>query len=102
VGIKNTRVCLGLISLPFLLKKLSNIFLSHLALHYWNKGFEKVEENLYLDPKGLVKSYWNADLLKKFIGENFESILLDEKGKTYKDSIRTLVRFVGKNIKPSP
>lgn len=60
--------------------------------------FEKIGNNLYFDPKGLVKSYFTAGYLKKFIEERFEIVLLDDRGETYKDSIKSLVRFVGKKI----
>lgn len=60
------------------------------------KEFKKVGENLYYDPKGLVKSYFTADYLKKFIEGKFKIVLLDDQGESYKDRIKTLVRFVGK------
>jgi len=60
------------------------------------KEFKKIEENLYYDPKGLLKSYFTSDYLKKFIKNKFDIVLLDDLGETYKDEIKTLVRFVGK------
>jgi ubiquinone/menaquinone biosynthesis C-methylase UbiE len=62
------------------------------------KEFKKIGDNLYLDPRGLAKSYWTAKYLRKFIDRKFNTVVLDDEGETYKDRIKTLVRFVGRKI----
>ena len=56
---------------------------------------EKVDENYYRTPEGLLKRYFSVesvlDLTKKF-----ETVLADSNGRTYKDEIGTLIRYVGK------
>lgn len=53
-----------------------------------------------------VKSSWEAkhrtyisEDLNEFTDELFDPVILDTKGETYKDKIKTLVRFIGKRKK---
>lgn len=59
------------------------------------KQFEKLEDDYYQDPSGVKKRFFSSDSLKEFTS-NFETILLDNKGETHKDEIKTLIRFIGK------
>jgi SAM-dependent methyltransferase len=54
-----------------------------------------IGEDFYLTPAGIQKHLFSADSLKKYV-INFETLFLDEHGETYKDSIKTLIRFVGR------
>ena len=56
-----------------------------------------IEEGLYMTPVGIQKRFFTTDSLAKFTSK-LETILLDDKGQTHKDEIKTLIRFVG--IKP--
>lgn len=62
------------------------------------EDLEKSEEDLYKMPSGIVKRYFDTDSLEKFIDGKFEPIVLDAKGETYKDKIKTLIRFIGRKI----
>ncbi|MCC7004402.1 class I SAM-dependent methyltransferase [Candidatus Nomurabacteria bacterium] len=59
-------------------------------------GYTKLETEYYQDPKSIVKRYFSVDSMKKFTCDLFTSVILDNKGETYKDKIKTLVRFVGR------
>jgi len=58
----------------------------------------EIEEGLYLTPSGLVKRFFTTSYLKKLAKGKFKTILIDNKGETYKDEIKTLIRFVGRKI----
>lgn len=55
----------------------------------------KIEEGLYMTPVGIQKRFFTIDSFFKLVSR-FETILLDNKGETHKDPIKTLIRFVGK------
>ncbi len=57
-----------------------------------------ISEDLYETPSGLIKRFFDEDSLLKFTSNKFETILLDSKGETYKDEIKTLIRYIGKKI----
>lgn len=59
---------------------------------------KKLPSGLYLTPSGLEKRFFTPDSLKSFTTKYFDTIILDEKGITYKDGIDCLVRFVGRKI----
>lgn len=59
-------------------------------------NFEMIENGLYKEPGKIVKRYFSVDTIKTFIEDKFEIIILDAKGETYKDEIKTLIRFIGK------
>jgi SAM-dependent methyltransferase len=54
-----------------------------------------VGDDLYLTPGGLQKRYFSISTLRPLV-ENYEILLLDNHGRTQKDSIQTLIRFVGR------
>jgi len=58
--------------------------------------FRKIEENYYQEGDGLKKRYFCVRCLSEFTRDLFEIIILDNKGRTYKDEIECLIRFVGK------
>jgi ubiquinone/menaquinone biosynthesis C-methylase UbiE len=60
------------------------------------KESKEIEPGLYETPSGLVKRFFDLDFLLQFTDSYFETIIADNKGETYKDKIKTLIRFVGK------
>jgi len=64
----------------------------------YNTG-NKIEDNLF-EIEGTEKRFFSTDSMKKF-AKDFEIILLDNQGKTYKDEakgVHNLIRFIGKKI----
>lgn len=61
-----------------------------------NPQFKKIEEGYYQDPFGLSKRYFSTSYLETMTRELFIPIVLDNKGETYKDEIKPLIRFIGK------
>ncbi|MBI4099813.1 class I SAM-dependent methyltransferase [Candidatus Microgenomates bacterium] len=57
----------------------------------------KIEEGLY-EVEGLAKRFFSLKYLEQSVSGKFTTIVADNKGETYKDKIKTLVRFVGKKI----
>lgn len=57
-----------------------------------------ISEDLYETPSGLVKRFYSEESLSKFTLTKFETILLDSKGETYKDQIKTLIRYIGRKL----
>ncbi len=55
---------------------------------------EKIEDD-YFEIGGIKKRFFSAESLNRFTTK-FETLLLDNKGETHKDEIKTLVRFVGR------
>lgn len=53
-------------------------------------------EDLYEAPDGLIKRFYTTQSLSKFVSNKFETIMLDSNGETYKDKIKTLIRYIGK------
>jgi len=62
------------------------------------KHLIKIEKDYYLEPGKLFKRYFSAKSLLDFIDDKFKVLLLDAKGETYKDEIKTLIRFVGEKV----
>jgi ubiquinone/menaquinone biosynthesis C-methylase UbiE len=60
--------------------------------------FEKVDDDYYLEPGGIIRRYFSVQSAQKFIVGKFEPIILDNEGETYKDSIKSLIRFIGHKI----
>lgn len=56
---------------------------------------KKIGEDLFLTPSGIQKHLFSSGSFKKYITK-FEVLLLDENGETYKDKIKSLIRFVGR------
>ncbi len=56
----------------------------------------KIEKGLYETPAGLVKRYFDTDFLHQVTDEYFETIIADNCGETYKDQIKTLIRYIGR------
>lgn len=57
--------------------------------------FKKIPEEYYSSPEGLKKRYFSLPSMAKFT-QKFKTLLLDNQGETYKDRIKTLIRFIGK------
>ena len=62
------------------------------------KEFEKIEEDYYQEPGKILKRYFSPESLRQFVDKKFSFLILDAKGETYKDIIKTLIRFVGRKI----
>jgi SAM-dependent methyltransferase len=60
--------------------------------------FKEVEKDYYLDPEGVYKRYFSVETLEEFTKGKFETVVLDNKGETYKDKINSLIRFIGRKI----
>lgn len=58
--------------------------------------FEEIAPDFYQIPTGIVKRYFSVESTHAFAQKHFEKIILDNQGKTYKDDIETLIRFIGK------
>jgi|WetSurMetagenome_2_1015567.scaffolds.fasta_scaffold92511_2 SAM-dependent methyltransferase len=61
-----------------------------------DSAYEFVEKDYYKSPDGLMKKYFSVHYLKKMTADLFDPIILDDKGETFKDEIKTLIRFIGK------
>lgn len=59
-------------------------------------NYSLIEKNYYKSPEGLLKRYFSVDYIKDVTGKLFTPIVLDNKGETHKDEIKTLIRFIGK------
>lgn len=58
-------------------------------------GSGKSSDGLVRMSTGMVKRFFSVESLRPFVSE-FEVLELDDQGKTHKDEINTLIRFVGK------
>ena len=58
-------------------------------------GFQKIEQDFYQNPDGILKRYFSIESMQDFTKDHFDTIILDDQGKTYKDEIETLIRFIG-------
>ncbi len=62
-------------------------------------GFEKIEENYYREVAfDFYKRFFSVEETQQLIEGLFEPLLLDNKGETYKDEIKTLIRLVARKI----
>ncbi|MEK7168483.1 MAG: class I SAM-dependent methyltransferase [Patescibacteria group bacterium] len=59
---------------------------------------KQISEDLYETPNGLIKRFYSEESLSKFTSGKFETIILDSNGATYKDEIKTLIRFIGRKL----
>lgn len=60
-------------------------------------NYQEIEPHFFEDPRsGLRKSYFSVEYLKELTENLFEPLILDNRGETYKDEVKSLVRFVGK------
>lgn len=57
--------------------------------------------NFYKTTKGLIKRYFSLDDIKDLSGGLFDVLMLDNKGETYKDSVKSLIRFIGRKASDS-
>jgi ubiquinone/menaquinone biosynthesis C-methylase UbiE len=62
-----------------------------------SRDYTKIEDNFYKTDR-LVKRYFSIEDMKNVTIGLFESLVLDNKGETYKDEIKSLIRFIGKKI----
>lgn len=60
------------------------------------KGLVVLEENYYQNSKGMKKRYFSVDYLREITKDLFVPLVLDNKGETYTDEVKTYIRFVGK------
>jgi len=59
-------------------------------------NYQEIEPHFFEDPRsGLRKSYFSVEYLKELAEDFFEPLILDNQGETYKDEVKSLVRFVG-------
>ncbi len=64
-----------------------------------SSGFEKIEENYYREVAfDFYKRFFSVEETQQLIQGLFEPLLLDNKGETYKDEIKTLIRLVVKKV----
>lgn len=61
-----------------------------------NPSYAPIEKDYYKSPEGLLKRYFSVDYLKNVTGELFTPVVLDSQGETYKDEIKSLIRFIGR------
>jgi ubiquinone/menaquinone biosynthesis C-methylase UbiE len=61
-----------------------------------DENYKIIEKDYYQSPEGLLKKYFSVDYLKDVSGGLFTQLILDSKGETYKDDIKSLIRFIGK------
>ena len=61
-----------------------------------DQNFKIIEEDYYESPEGLRKRFFTVDYVKKITEGFFAVIIADAKGESYKDDIKTLIRFVGR------
>ncbi len=58
--------------------------------------YQMISEDFYQAPYGITKRYFNTTSVEILTKQYFETLLLDAKGQTYKDKIKSLIRFIGK------
>lgn len=64
-----------------------------------SSGFEKIEDGYYREVAfDFKKRYFSVEDTEQFINGLFAPLLLDNKGETYKDEIKTLIRLVGRKM----
>ena len=61
-------------------------------------NYIELDLGYYQDPQGIRKRYFSVDDMGHFTEDLFEPVLLDAKGRTYKDPDPDLTRFVGKKL----
>ena len=64
-----------------------------------SSGFEKIEENYYREVAfDFYKRFFSVEETQQLIQGLLEPLLLDNKGETYKDEIKTLIRLIARKI----
>lgn len=59
---------------------------------------KQIETEFFLSPVGIKKRFFSLSSFRQLIENKYEIKIFDEKGKTYKDDIENLIRFVGKKL----
>jgi len=58
----------------------------------------KIEDEYFLSPVGIKKRFFSIDYFNKLIENKYKIYILDEKGETYKDDNKNLIRFIGQKL----
>lgn len=58
--------------------------------------FKEIEPGFLENPAGIRKRYFSVSSMSDLTKDHFAEIILDNKGKTYKDDTETLIRFIGR------
>ena len=58
-------------------------------------NYEKIDEDFYKNNSDVEKRYFSVESITELTKDLFKPLLTDNKGKTYKDDIETLIRFIG-------
>ena len=53
----------------------------------------------YFETDGTSRRYFSKDYMEKVTAQLFSNLVLDENGESYKDEIKSLIRYIGKAIK---
>lgn len=61
-----------------------------------DSNYKLIEKDYYESPEGLFKRYFSVESLEQFTKDLFLPVVLDDRGETFKDEIKTLIRFIGK------
>jgi SAM-dependent methyltransferase len=61
--------------------------------------YKKIETGFYNAPGGISKRYFSVDYMRTVTKDLYQPLLIDGNGETYKDEIKTLVRFIGRAVK---
>ena len=61
-------------------------------------NYIELEPGYYQDPQGIKKRYFSIESMQSFTKGLFQPLMLDAKGRTYKDVDPDLTRFVGRKI----
>ena len=59
---------------------------------------KEIEKEYFLSPVGIKKRFFSINYFHQLIENQYNILILDEKGETYKDENKDLIRFVGKKI----
>jgi SAM-dependent methyltransferase len=59
-------------------------------------SYALIEEDYYKTAEGLLKRYFSVKYMRQVTKNLFIPIVLDSRGETYKDEIKSLIRFIGK------
>lgn len=62
-------------------------------------NYELLEKDYYRSPAGLLKKYFSVEYLQEVTDNLFVPIILDNNGESFRDDIKTLIRFIGKTKK---
>lgn len=59
---------------------------------------KKIEEEYFISPVGIKKRFFSINYFRKLIENKYKIYILDEKGETYKDEDKNLIRFIGQKL----